>query len=393
MNKNVAPNLIKLRVAKKFTQEYVAEKAGISLLAYRNIESGKSEPSLSTLEKIATKVYSVNIGQLLKEHKQQIKKVRFRALEKKNIRKREEIIYEISAWLEKYNDLVNNLNLEDDFKYQLSDLEQETKDPIIMAQKVRRVFKLSSEETVKDICNLIEFKAGIKILAKQFNSDSFFGLSLEDIYGGKVIVVNTWDRISVERRIFSIAHELGHILLHFNSVQNNLTVEDVNEEKEANTFASHFLMPQDDFISVWNTCTNCDFIDRVIRVKQIFRVSYQVVLYRLSEYVKANNINFNVWKSFGILYRRKYGVVVDWKKEIESELDENSKELRAISNQFFEGGRLAELVKKAVDDKKIDIDTAANILSVSPNQITSFQKLWNTNPLYELKPNHNDNVH
>ena len=40
---------------------------------------------------------------------------------------------------------------------------------------------MQTQETVKDICNLIEFRAGIKILAKQFNSDSFFGLSLEDI--------------------------------------------------------------------------------------------------------------------------------------------------------------------------------------------------------------------
>ena len=50
MNKNVAQNLIKLRVTNKYTQEYVAEQADISLLAYRNIESEKSKPNLSTLE-------------------------------------------------------------------------------------------------------------------------------------------------------------------------------------------------------------------------------------------------------------------------------------------------------------------------------------------------------
>jgi Zn-dependent peptidase ImmA (M78 family)/DNA-binding XRE family transcriptional regulator len=391
MNDNVAQNLIKLRVANKFTQEYVADKAGISLLAYRNIESTKSKPNISSLEKIAN-FYNIDTSELLKENKSQIKKVRFRALEKKNIRKREDIIYEVSAWLEKYNNIVGILNLTDEFKYQLSDLVNTTNDPIIMAKKVRERFGLSNGETVKDICNLIEFKAGIKILAKQFNSDSFFGLSAEDIFDGKIIVVNTWDRISVERRIFSIAHELGHILLHFNNIQEDLLSEDSTEEKEANTFASHFLMPQEDFISAWNKSTNCDFVDRVIRVKQIFRVSYQVVLYRLSEYIKANNVKdsknielFNVWKAFGISYRRKYGVKIDWKKEIKSELDENSKELRALSNQFYSSGRLAELVKKAVDDEKIDIETAANILNVSPNEITTFQKIWDKNPLYELK--------
>lgn len=384
MNKNVAQNLIKLRVTNKYTQEYVAEKADISLLAYRNIESGKSKPNLSTLEKIAN-VYNANISDLLKETQQQISKVRFRALEKKNIRKREDIISEISLWIEKYNKLVNQLKLNSNFEYKLADIENKTNNPIIMAQEARKALELSNDETVMDICNLIEFKAGIKIMAKQFNSDSFFGLSAEDIHGGKIIVVNTWDRISVERRIFSVAHELGHILMHFDNAQTDLISENSVEEKEANTFASHFLMPNSDFISAWNKSANCDFVDRVIRIKQIFRVSYQVVLYRLSEYVKENNIDFNVWKTFGILYRRKYGVKVDWKKEVASNLDENSKELRALSNQFYSSGRLAELVKKAVDDNVISQIEAADILNIDTKIVSDFQKSWETIPLYELR--------
>ncbi len=384
MSDNVAQNLIKLRVAKKFTQEALAEKAGISLLAYRNMESGKSEPSINSLTKIA-EVYQIDIGEFFQKYQSQILKVRFRALEKKNIRKREEIIYEVDAWLKKYNKLISDLNLTDEYKYKLKYLETETTNPIQMAKIAREAFGLQTQETVKDICNLIEFRAGIKILAKQFNSDSFFGLSLEDINQGKVIVVNTWDRISVERRIFSIAHELGHILLHFNSVQNNLTSEDKTEEKEANQFASHFLMPQEDFIKVWNSSANNDFVDRVIRVKQIFRVSYQVVLYRLSEYVKENDINFDVWKFFNISYMRKYKVKIDRTKELNSVLDTNSRELRALSNQFYASGRLAELVKKAVDKNIINLDTAADILNISVKDVENFKRIWDDNPLYELK--------
>lgn len=384
MSDNVAQNLIKLRVAKKFTQEALAEKAGISLLAYRNMESGKSEPSINSLTKIA-EVYQIDIGEFFQKYQSQILKVRFRALEKKNIRKREEIIYEVDAWLKKYNKLISDLNLTDEYKYKLKYLETETTNPIQMAKIAREAFGLQTQETVKDICNLIEFRAGIKILAKQFNSDSFFGLSLEDINQGKVIVVNTWDRISVERRIFSIAHELGHILLHFNSVQNNLTSEDKTEEKEANQFASHFLMPQEDFIKVWNSSANNDFVERVIRVKQIFRVSYQVVLYRLSEYVKENDINFDVWKFFNISYMRKYKVKIDRTKELNSVLDTNSRELRALSNQFYASGRLAELVKKAVDKNIINLDTAADILNISVKDVENFKRIWDDNPLYELK--------
>ena len=112
---------------------------------------------------------------------------------------------------------------------------------------------------------------------------------------------------------------------------------------------------------------------------------YQVVLYRLSEYIKENNIDFNVWKTFAILYRKKYGVKINWEKEVASNLDENSRELRALSNQFYSSGRLAELVKKAVDVNKISQVDAANILNLDEKVISDFQKSWQSIPLYELK--------
>ncbi|ADG07796.1 protein of unknown function DUF955 [Kyrpidia tusciae DSM 2912] len=61
--------------------------------------------------------------------------------------------------------------------------------------------------------------------------------------GGPAIVVNTWDRISVERRIFSAAHELGHLLLHLSVYRVEEESEVKAQENEANLFASHFLMP------------------------------------------------------------------------------------------------------------------------------------------------------
>ena len=114
MNEYVAQNLIKLRVENNYTQESVAEKAGISLLAYRNIESQKSEPLVSTLEKISKNVYNIVVEELFKKYTSQIVKVRFRAIANKNIRKREDIIYEVSSWLEKYNSLVKKIGAEEE---------------------------------------------------------------------------------------------------------------------------------------------------------------------------------------------------------------------------------------------------------------------------------------
>lgn len=48
-------------------------------------------------------------------------------------------------------------------------------------------------------------------------SDDFFGLSIGPADGGPAVVVNVWDGISVERWIFTAAHELGHLVLHLRS--------------------------------------------------------------------------------------------------------------------------------------------------------------------------------
>ena len=53
---------------------------------------------------------------------------------------------------------------------------------------------------VRDIRGLLE-AGGVKILLLDTKRDSFFGLSIGQADGGPAVVVNTWDRISVEDAI------------------------------------------------------------------------------------------------------------------------------------------------------------------------------------------------
>ncbi|MBI3927813.1 MAG: ImmA/IrrE family metallo-endopeptidase [Armatimonadetes bacterium] len=49
----------------------------------------------------------------------------------------------------------------------------------------------------------------------------------------------------MERRIFTAAHELGHLLLHKDAYQLDQAQEVKQEEVEANCFAGYFLMPEE----------------------------------------------------------------------------------------------------------------------------------------------------
>ena len=377
MSENIKSNLLRLRVSNDMTQSAVAEKIGISLLAYRNIETGESIPSTQTLEKLA-KLYNVNPGVFWEIPENTIKAVRFRALsEKKNIRKREEIIFTVANWLKDFNNLLCLLKQENKYHYKLNSIVDKTTDPIEMAKLAREEMCISPSEPIRDICSLIESRAGIKIYAKEFFSDSFFGLSLFDNKEDRVIVVNTWNKISVERRKFTVAHELGHILLHEKSFQENITDEDKQEETEANCFASYFLMPQKSFLDEWCKYDNCDFVDKVIKIKQTFGVSYQVVLYRLSEIVKQmkQEAQFNVWQAFRYEYKNKYGVILGKKDEM-LPMNENVKELQSLSSSFYYGRGIADLVKQAFVKKLINENDCARILKLSLEDVEKLEKVW-----------------
>ncbi|MDK2899348.1 MAG: hypothetical protein PWQ10_535 [Patescibacteria group bacterium] len=56
MSSKVADNIIKARTNRGLTQEQVANLLGISRATYLNIETGKSKPNVSLLEKLANKL-------------------------------------------------------------------------------------------------------------------------------------------------------------------------------------------------------------------------------------------------------------------------------------------------------------------------------------------------
>jgi len=73
----VTLNLRRLRKVKGLTQGDLADKSGLSRAAYRNIETGKSEPRVSSLQDIANAL-QVPIQQLV-EPARPLRAARFRS--------------------------------------------------------------------------------------------------------------------------------------------------------------------------------------------------------------------------------------------------------------------------------------------------------------------------
>jgi len=226
-DKTIALNLRRIRGFRDLSQEEVAEKAGVSLQNYRRIEKGNTAPRVNTLQAVA-QALEVKLQDLVTPV-QSLTSVRFRAL--KRMTSREQILADVANWLKDYNEIEEIAG--EKGAYKLADVAGRFRkgsprrpDRAIEAAKlVREALGLAPDETIRDICGLLE-SAGIKLYLYTLASDTFFGLSVGDEDGGPAIVVNVWDRISVERRMFSAAHELGHLILHQDAF-------DVNETEES----------------------------------------------------------------------------------------------------------------------------------------------------------------
>lgn len=378
MNSDViAANLKRLRGSKGLTQDVVADKAGLSRSAYRNIECGKVQPRVGNLEAIATAL-QVPVRKLL-EPTTDLRNVRFRS--RKKLRTRNQILTDVARWLVDYNGLEALLNSRRPFRLRgMAAAEHtEAERAVATARAARSALGLTDYEPIRDICGLLD-SAGVKVFPMPVASDAFFGLSVGPSDGGPAVVVNTWERISVERWIFSAAHELGHLLLHLDDYGQEQEEEVAEHELEADAFAAEFLMPDAVFRREWDETYGLPLVARVIKVKRIFHVSYRTVLHRLAPTYDGWG---NIWVRFNSDYKRLTGQSLSKSDEpsalAETEFHAAAPEGREpdrLSVGDFREDRLIGLVRRAVEAGEISLGRGAEILGISLKDMRTLSASW-----------------
>jgi Zn-dependent peptidase ImmA (M78 family)/DNA-binding XRE family transcriptional regulator len=380
-NDVIAANLRRIRASKRFTQEQLAEAASLSRSAYRNIEGGTVQPRVRNLEAIA-RALKVPVRELL-EPAAVLSNVRFRS--QKKLRTRSQILSDAGRWLSDYNGLEALLETRRPFRLQGvgADIPAGPDRAALAARAARAALGLTEHEPIRDICGLLD-SAGVKVFPMDVASDGFFGLSVGPSDGGPAVVVNTWERISVERWIFTAAHELGHLLLHLDDYGQDREDEDAEHEKEADAFAAEFLMPDAVFQREWRETYGLPLVARVIKVKRIFRVSYRTVLYRLAP--DYSGWAPNIWMHFRTDYRRTTGESLSKTDEPAAIADSEfmtaapevlkGREPDHLSAGDFREDRLAGLVRRAIEAGEISLGRGAEVLGLSLIEMRALSASW-----------------
>ena len=380
----LSTNLQKLRRAQGLSQDKLALAAGISRIAYLNIERRQSEPRADTLRALA-KALGVRIPDLLVEAPV-LKRVRFRSL--KRLKRREQVLVEVGQKLRDFSELETLLDAPspkdiDELRAVAAGVRK--KGIPAVAAALRAHFDLGAHEPVHDICGLLE-RQGIKVLSVNIATDAFLGLSVSEEDGGPAVVVNTWERLPVEHWIFSAAHELAHLLLHLQAYQVDEELEDKDQERDADAFASHFLMPEAVFRREWDDTVGMPLFDRVLKVKRVFRVSWRTVLFRLSEGMADPNQRKVLWIHFANAYKKinskvllkmdePEGVSMDAYRDL-SDLHKAGPEPAGMDRHDFQGERLWRLVHQATKGGDITLARGAEILGIKLNEMRDLAESW-----------------
>lgn len=154
-------------------------------------------------------------------------------------------------------------------KLQYVDLEAEEISPKRIAEKIRSFFGVENGP----IRNIVDTIQRMGVIINSFIppfSIRIDGVSFITKKGIPVILINK--NISNSRKVFTLCHELGHLIMHYKYM-----VSDKRDvEEEANMFASEFLMPE---ILIKNQLYNINF-QKLFSLKSYWRVSIKALITR-----------------------------------------------------------------------------------------------------------------
>lgn len=164
------------------------------------------------------------------------------------------------------------------------------------ALKVRQEHNIQTYG-IKDIFSMID-QRGIDLLRYPFGKDELLGFST--VFEGKKIIVSNSSEI-LSREIFTIAHELGHIIYDFEDSNHDVKIDiEINEETEdisenrAFYFANCLLMPEEQMTKFIKYVLKKKYKELnaldIVRIQQEFQVSYSAAVKRLYD---INFITFN----------------------------------------------------------------------------------------------------
>jgi Zn-dependent peptidase ImmA (M78 family)/DNA-binding XRE family transcriptional regulator len=145
------------------------------------------------------------------------------------------------------------------------------------AQSVRQYWGLGNGP-IPNLTYELE-KNGVIVSSSSLTYDKVEACS--QVANGKPIILMSKGNKSACRIRFSLAHELGHIVMHGHITKEDIKIPEVLKriETEANRFAGAFLLPEKSFVNDVNSV----YLESFIPLKSKWKVSISSMIYRCND--------------------------------------------------------------------------------------------------------------
>ncbi len=272
----------------------------------------------------------------------EIKNVEFRKKSKLSVKDINSIKQKVTDDVEKYIEIEQFLNIKTDFKNPLSKIPINSKSKIEEAvNTLRKEWKLglNAFANVIDLLEDREVKV-IEVVAPEA-FDGFSGWADNRI---PIIVVNKG--YTVERKRLTTLHELGYLLLTFDSAVSQKEVE-----KYCFQFAGAMLMPEKTFKREIGTSRSSFSQQELIAIKEIYGISIQAIMARAKDLEIISEFHY-----------------ISFRKKINRNRTEEGLGQYKGNEQSY---RFMQLVYRAASEGVISLSKAANLSSL---KLAEFRK-------------------
>lgn len=289
--------LVWARQELNITQEEVADRMGRNIEDIINWEEGKDYPTYAQLEKLAYTIYKRPLAVFFFPNIPNIPKNngKFRTLDN-------EIFNEIpTRIIELMNQArVMQLNLQEldsNSRIRITELELDIHEQNFY-EKLRDVLgvDLELQKKAKNMSDAFEmwrsafYECGVYVFKEAFKDNSFSGFCLYDI---KYPVIYINNSMSYSRQIFTLFHELCHILIKTSGIDkanddyiSRLELDNRKLETICNMFAGKFLVPTNDLLKLID---NVEINEKNIeKLSKKYSVSRDVILRKLLDMGKIS---------------------------------------------------------------------------------------------------------
>jgi Zn-dependent peptidase ImmA (M78 family)/transcriptional regulator with XRE-family HTH domain len=272
----LAERLKRARKSVGLSLRKAGELAQLSHTAIQKFEDEGSYPSSDILLRLA-KAYNVRMEYFFRPESPQLGEVKFRKRKKLPQKRLNAIVHLILDQIERRleienllpNKLVQPFMVPRKILSEVSDLNQIEE----ISEIVRKEWNLGLS-SITNLVDLLE-EHGVRVLMIDVEDKEFDGLA--GTVGSNIPIIVVGKSWPGDRQRFTLAHELGHLIL------NGRLNSQIDEEKAANRFAGAFLIPQDVLIQEIGQLRTSIEMRELLMIKEEYGISMLAICFRLHD--------------------------------------------------------------------------------------------------------------